>query len=182
MSSLITFTPLMVLCCLMDVYTISMLTGSYLYVGISSELQMYMCVLRQTDSVTPWTVGCQAPLSMGFFRQGYWNGLPFLFQGIFPTQGLNPHLLHLLHWQADSLPTVPLGKPPQLYMSIPNSKSPLECLMHLSKLTGSELSLFLPSNLLHLLPASQSMTTLSLQTIRHDDSHLGSSLWLTFHI
>ena len=25
-------------------------------------------------------------------------------QGIFPTQGLNPHLLCLLHWQADSLP------------------------------------------------------------------------------
>ena len=28
----------------------------------------------------------------------------FLLQGIFPTQGLNPCLLHLLHWQADSLP------------------------------------------------------------------------------
>ena len=27
--------------------------------------------------VTPWTVACQAPLSMGFFRQEYWSGLPF---------------------------------------------------------------------------------------------------------
>ena len=27
---------------------------------------------------TPWTVVCQAPLSMGFFRQEYWSGLPFL--------------------------------------------------------------------------------------------------------
>ena len=27
--------------------------------------------------VTPWTVGCQAPLSMGFSRQEQWNGLPF---------------------------------------------------------------------------------------------------------
>ena len=26
-------------------------------------------------------------------------------RGIFPTQGSNPHLLHLLHWQAGSLPT-----------------------------------------------------------------------------
>ena len=26
--------------------------------------------------VTPWTVACQAPLSMGFSRQDYWNGLP----------------------------------------------------------------------------------------------------------
>ena len=26
--------------------------------------------------VTPWTVACQAPQSMRFFRQEYWNGLP----------------------------------------------------------------------------------------------------------
>ena len=26
---------------------------------------------------TPWTVAYQAPLSMGFFRQEYWSGLPF---------------------------------------------------------------------------------------------------------
>ena len=31
-------------------------------------------------------------------------GCHFLLQGILPTQGLNPHLLQLLHWQADSLP------------------------------------------------------------------------------
>ena len=35
----------------------------------------------------------------------------FFLQGIFLTQGLNPSLLCLLHWQADSLPRVPLGKP-----------------------------------------------------------------------
>ena len=29
------------------------------------------------DSVTPWTVGHQAPLSMEFSRQEYWSGLPF---------------------------------------------------------------------------------------------------------
>ena len=27
---------------------------------------------------TPWTVAYQAPLSMGFSRQQYWSGLPFL--------------------------------------------------------------------------------------------------------
>ena len=32
-------------------------------------------------------------------------------QGIFPTQRSNPYLLHLLHWQEDSLPLVPPGKP-----------------------------------------------------------------------
>ena len=26
--------------------------------------------------VTPWTVACQAPLSMGFSRKEYWSGLP----------------------------------------------------------------------------------------------------------
>ena len=31
-------------------------------------------------------------------------GCHFLLQGFFPTQGANPCLLSLLHWQADSLP------------------------------------------------------------------------------
>ena len=31
-------------------------------------------------------------------------GCHFLHQGIFPTQGSHPHLLCLLHWQADCLP------------------------------------------------------------------------------
>jgi len=29
-------------------------------------------------------------------------GFHFLLQGIFPTQGSNPHILHLLHWQTNS--------------------------------------------------------------------------------
>ena len=28
-------------------------------------------------SMTPWTIACQAPLSMGYSRQEYWSGLPF---------------------------------------------------------------------------------------------------------
>ena len=39
-------------------------------------------------------------------------GCHFLLQGIFPTQGLNPCLLNLLHWQVGSLITVPPEKPP----------------------------------------------------------------------
>ena len=54
--------------------------------------------------VTPWTVAQQAPLSIGFTRQEYWSGLPFPSPGLFLTQGLNPHLLWLPHWQAGSLP------------------------------------------------------------------------------
>ena len=60
---------------------------------------------------TLWTVAHQAPLSMGFSRQEYWSCLYALLQGIFPTQGSNPHLLCLLHWQAGSLPLAPAGKP-----------------------------------------------------------------------
>ena len=38
-------------------------------------------------------------------------GCRFLLQGIFPTQGSNPCLLCLLHWQEGSLPLTPPGKP-----------------------------------------------------------------------
>ena len=38
-------------------------------------------------------------------------GYHFLLQGIFLTQGSNPGLLRLLHWQAGSLPLAPLEKP-----------------------------------------------------------------------
>ena len=51
------------------------------------------------------------PLSMGFPWQEYWSGLPFVHPGIFPPQGLNPHLLHLMHQHADSLPLRHMGSP-----------------------------------------------------------------------
>ena len=44
--------------------------------------------------VTPWTVARQAPLSMGIPQARYWSGLPCPPQGIFPTQGSNPGILH----------------------------------------------------------------------------------------
>ena len=61
--------------------------------------------------VTLWTIAHLAPRSMGFSRQEYWSGLPCLLQWIFLTQGLNSHLLCLLHWQAGSLPLELPGKP-----------------------------------------------------------------------
>ena len=48
---------------------------------------------------------------MGFPKQECWSRLPFPSPGIFPSQGLNPHLFCLLHWQAGSLPPAPPGKP-----------------------------------------------------------------------
>ena len=50
---------------------------------------------------TPWTVACQAPLSMGFSRQEYWNGLSFPSPRDLPNPGIEPGSPAL---QADSLP------------------------------------------------------------------------------
>ena len=47
--------------------------------------------------VTLWTRAHQAPLSMGILQARLGVGCHALFQGIFPTQGLNPCLLLLLH-------------------------------------------------------------------------------------
>ena len=58
--------------------------------------------------VCTWTAVHQAPLSMGLSRQEYWSGSHSLLQGIFPTQGSNPCLLH---WQADSLSLSCQGSP-----------------------------------------------------------------------
>ena len=45
-----------------------------------------------------------------------WVAMPSL-QGMVPTQGLNPHLLHL-HWQVGSLPLAPPRKPPQTWSQL----------------------------------------------------------------
>ena len=40
--------------------------------------------------MTPWTVACQAPLSLEFSRQEYGHGLPFLSPGDLPDPGIKP--------------------------------------------------------------------------------------------
>ena len=62
--------------------------------------------------VTLWNVAHYDPLSMGILQAIIlaWIAMPS-FQGLFLTQGLNPCLLCLLHWQAGSLPLVPHRKP-----------------------------------------------------------------------
>jgi len=54
--------------------------------------------------VTPWTVAYQVPLSMGFSRQEYWNGLPFPSPGDLPDPGIEPGSPTL---QADALASEP---------------------------------------------------------------------------
>ena len=57
------------------------------------------------------SVAHKAPLSVGILQARILGvGCHTLLQGIFPTQGSNPHLLHLQHWQEGSLPLAPPGK------------------------------------------------------------------------
>ena len=64
--------------------------------------------------VTPWTVACQAPLSMGFSRQEYWSGLLFPPPGNLPNPGIEPRspalqeILYRLSYKGSPLFTLPL--------------------------------------------------------------------------
>ena len=73
---------------------------------------VYVCVLSHVQLFAIlWTAACQASLSMGYFRQEYWNGLPFPPPRDLPdpaielTSPVSPPL------QTDSLPLEPPGKP-----------------------------------------------------------------------
>ena len=53
-----------------------------------------------SNSATPWTVACQAPLSIEFSRNEYWSGLPFPSPGDLPNPRIEPiSPASLLHWR-----------------------------------------------------------------------------------
>ena len=56
-----------------------------------------MCVFSYSvisdPFVTPWSAASQDPLSMGFPRQEYWNGVPFPTPGDLPDPGMEPAFL-----------------------------------------------------------------------------------------
>ena len=64
------------------------------------------CVCQLLNSVqlfaTPWTIACQATLSLEFSRQEYQSGQPFPSPGYLPNRGIEPRSPALL---ADSLPS-----------------------------------------------------------------------------
>ena len=69
-----------------------------------------VCVscLVVSDSVIPWIIAHQTPLSMEFSRKEYWSGLPFSFPGDLPKPGIEPGSSAL---QVNSLPSEPTGNP-----------------------------------------------------------------------
>ena len=89
-----------------------------MYKGYISYTQRYMYAWSLSHvqlSATPWTIACQAPLSIGFSRQEYWSGLPFPSPGDLPELGIE---LRSPALQADSLPSEPSGKhkAPNIYL------------------------------------------------------------------
>ena len=76
----------------------------------SAVLSSFSCVQL---FATPWTVARQAPLSIGFSRQEYWNGLSCPPPGDLPDTGIKPTSLMSVscigRWVF--LPLEPCGKP-----------------------------------------------------------------------
>ena len=80
------------------------------------KFSLHLCIYTWSLSrsglfATLWTVAHQAPLSMGFSRQEYRDGLSCL-----PSKGSSQprdrtHVSYLLHWQMGSLPLSHLGNP-----------------------------------------------------------------------
>ena len=63
-------------------------------------ISMHVCCFSLFQLfVTPWTVNHQASLPTGFSRKEYWSGLSCPPPGDLPNPGIEPCLLHLLHWQ-----------------------------------------------------------------------------------
>ena len=86
-----------------------------------------LCVLSRVQLfATPWSVACQAPLSMDYSRQEYWSGLSF------PPPGDLPYP-RLLHWQADSLLLETPGKPQYYYVEHQRQRENLQNIQGIHK-------------------------------------------------
>ena len=72
---------------------------------------VWPCSVVSNSLVTPWTLACQAPLSMGFFRQEYWSGLPFHSPRCLLDPEMETMSLASAALQVDSLLSDPPGKP-----------------------------------------------------------------------
>ena len=69
----------------------------YMWASLVAQLHPTLCDPMDTRLLRPWD----------FPNKNTGVGCQFLLQGNFPTQGSNPHLLSLLHWQVHSLPLNP---------------------------------------------------------------------------
>ena len=93
-----------------------------------------MCVLAKSLShvqlfVNPCTIARQAPLSMEFSRQEYWNGLPFPTLMDLPDIRMEPMSLAFPALAGRFFTTVPLGKFSSVAQSCPTVCDPMSCSM-----------------------------------------------------
>ena len=78
------------------------------YVHVCVCVCMFSCV--QLFAI-PWTVACQALLSMGFSKQEHWSGLPCPSPGDLPDPRIEPVSPASPALAAEFLTTEPPGKP-----------------------------------------------------------------------
>ena len=110
---------------------------SYIFDIMCLVLYILRCVyvLRCFSHVwlfeTLWTVACQAPLSMGFSKQEFWNELPCPLPGnlSYPVIELSSPAAPAL--QVDSLPlSHQKGKEREVVQSCPTLWDPMDCSLH----------------------------------------------------
>ena len=73
------------------------------------------------NSAIPWTVPCQASLSMEFSMEEYWSGLPFPSPKILPNPGIEPESPGSPTSAGRFRSTAPSGKP---YITLVHMSSP----------------------------------------------------------
>ena len=85
---------------------------------------LHVCVFSHVRlfETPPWTVAHQA---LNFAGNNTGMSCHFLLQGIFLIHRSNPHLLHLPHWQEDSLPLSHQGSKESIYHCSFTPASPL---------------------------------------------------------
>ena len=120
LSNWTTTTKIFYIFCKVNLFQIKLLTifpksSSLLFVFIPVRVLVVLLVLSRFQSCqtrcNPMDYsppGPQAPLSMGFSRQGHWSGVPSPSPGDLPDPGIESWSPAL---QADSLPTELQGKP-----------------------------------------------------------------------
>ena len=92
--------------CSPDAYTGQVRGGMCVRAGMCAQPRQSCLTLA-----TPWTVVCQAPLSMGFSRKNTGIGLPCPPPVDLPNPGIEPTSPTPPALQADSLPLSQQGKP-----------------------------------------------------------------------
>ena len=107
-------------------YKLTLAMGTYSLPLCCAVLSHVSCVQLL---VTPLTIACQVPLSMGFSRQEYWSGLPCPPPGDLPNSGIKhmslkssvlagvTALISIFH-PSSALPCIPGGWHPTACISL----------------------------------------------------------------